>query len=532
MNKTTTTDLGILLGQATANIASYDKLLESHKQDQTVHVPNVANALLFAYEQLRNASENIEDQLLVQKAILRFYSRNLSFTFNKKPTDLGNELVIELTQSEYLKNDSVSVSTVKAIDEMIQDYYSTYWKIHKYHKEIDSQDIQKWILEILSVKTEQLFNNPIRTLTFAHFAHAYFTGIITYEDVLAIDDDSLDKSDYPTLLYISIHKAILKSDNANVRSGLLDLYKIQPSSIKFFVDFNKKYDYLAELDATSRLSRFISKNGATLRILRSTFFDKKSRVYEVDVSKKTRILDSISLQIDSDYQNLRNNLHAGIIRSIVFLLITKAIIGLMIEVPYDIIFIGHIDTTPLLINLFFPPVFLALTTLTYKIPGETNKNALVNQIKNMLYVQNQSSPAPLKYSAINTKDSVFNIVYIFIFIAIFGLVSYILYLLKFNVVQGLIFFTFLSTASFLSYRLTLQIKEIELVPTNQGFGAIIRDLVYAPFIFIGQKISYRFGKMNLIAQILDIIIDLPLKTTVRLIRQWMVFLNNKKDELM
>ena len=143
MNKTTTTDLGNLLGQATANIASYDKMLESHRQDQTVHVPNVANALLFAYEQLRNASENIEDQLLVQRAILRFYSRNLSFTFNKKPTDLGNELVIELTQSEYLKNDSVSVSTVKAIDEMIQDYYSTYWKIHKYHKEMDSQDIQK-----------------------------------------------------------------------------------------------------------------------------------------------------------------------------------------------------------------------------------------------------------------------------------------------------------------------------------------------------------------------------------------------------
>jgi hypothetical protein len=84
----------------------------------------------------------------------------------------------------------------------------------------------------------------------------------------------------------------------------------------------------------------------------------------------------------------------------------------------------------------------------------------------------------------------------------------------------------------LGYRLTLQIKELELVNTNQGFLALVRDFLYAPFIFVGKKISYRFGQLNIIAQILDVVIDLPLKTIVRLVRQWMVFLNNKKDELL
>jgi len=60
----------------------------------------------------------------------------------------------------------------------------------------------------------------------------------------------------------------------------------------------------------------------------------------------------------------------------------------------------------------------------------------------------------------------------------------------------------------------------------------LRDFFYTPFIFVGKKISYRFNKLNFVAQILDIIIDLPLKTTVRLIRQWNIFLNNKKDELL
>jgi hypothetical protein len=38
--------------------------------------------------------------------------------------------------------------------------------------------------------------------------------------------------------------------------------------------------------------------------------------------------------------------------------------------------------------------------------------------------------------------------------------------------------------------------------------------------------------MNIIAQLLDIVIELPLKTVLRLLRQWSAFLNSKKDELL
>jgi hypothetical protein len=118
------------------------------------------------------------------------------------------------------------------------------------------------------------------------------------------------------------------------------------------------------------------------------------------------------------------------------------------------------------------------------------------------------------------------------FVGVFYVVARQLIALDFNVVQGLIFFLFLSTASFLGYRLTQQIRELEIVSRSQGFITLIRDFLYAPFIFVGQKISYRFAKMNIIAQLLDIVIELPLKTVLRLLRQWSAFLNSKKDELL
>jgi len=124
----------------------------------------------------------------------------------------------------------------------------------------------------------------------------------------------------------------------------------------------------------------------------------------------------------------------------------------------------------------------------------------------------------------------FNAAYAIMFMIMFAGLSYILYSLEFNIVQGIIFFIFLSTASFLSFRLSRQIQELEVIHT-QGTLSLLRDILYMPFIYVGQQISYRYSKINLVAIVLDILIELPLKTVLRLIRQWMQFLNAKKDEL-
>ena len=531
MNTSKTTALGKLLQQSTQNISSYDTYLQSTKHEETVHVANVANAILFAYEQLRNASENIEDHLLLQRAILRFYKRNLSFIAHRKPARLGEELITELTQAEYLPNDSVPLSVLKQLEGLIDEYYEIFWKTHKQDAKIPAEKVEKWVLEILSVKSEQLFNNPIRILSFAHFAHAHFTGLIKY-DQLIVADESIDTADYPTLLYIAIHKGLLRSDDANVRSGLLDLYSIKPSHTNQFLEFNKKYDALSSLRSAAALTRFINKNGAPLRILRSTFFEQQNDNLAIDVHNQTKLTSVVEAQIDTDYTDVRSSVNKGVVKSIIFLLITKAIIGLLVEIPYDIVVTGSIIIVPLVINLLFPPLFLALTALTFKLPGEANKKAISDYIAGMLYDEPGVRRPTLKYIESVGNTMVFNTIYALVFIGAFYLVVSRLIALDFNIAQAIIFIIFLSTASFLGYRLTLQIKELELVNTNQGFIALVRDFLYAPFIFVGKKISYRFGQLNIIAQILDIVIDLPLKTIVRLVRQWMVFLNNKKDELL
>ena len=98
-------------------------------------------------------------------------------------------------------------------------------------------------------------------------------------------------------------------------------------------------------------------------------------------------------------------------------------------------------------------------------------------------------------------------------------------------VHLLVFMTFFSAASFLGFRLTKFIKEVEAFEGDQSGIAMLRDFIYLPFVVVGRKLNQEYAKLNLVANVLDLVIEMPLKSILKLIRQWSVFISSKKDEL-
>ncbi len=117
------------------------------------------------------------------------------------------------------------------------------------------------------------------------------------------------------------------------------------------------------------------------------------------------------------------------------------------------------------------------------------------------------------------------------FVIVFWFVTDLLMKAGFNIIQGGIFFIFFATANFLGFRLSRMVRELELITAKTSFLATIRDFIYMPFILLGQWLSDKYSKINIVAIILDTIIELPLKTVLRLIRQWTEFINDKKDQI-
>lgn len=521
--------LGLALVDSLRQIEAYEKATNARRERDTVHVPTVGSTLSTAYEQLRNASEYAEDSLLQQRAIRRYLKRVLSFHAKISTNSFADEMVTELTQAEYLTNDYVTKRDINEISDNINHYYDAYWRYaDSEHRAAKRQAFQKYILDILAVRCEQTLKSHIRQLMFAHFAFSFLHDKVPLKK-LRRDKETISDSDFSIVLYTAIHRAILKSDSMTIRTGLIDSYRINLSNLDEFYSFNKRLDELFESKTTAYTTRIIGKNGAALRFIYTGFYADDSPLAEQTLKTPDTLEHGLRNHIEHEYVQLDKRLNKGILRSIVFLLITKSIIGIAIEVPYDYFIYGSIIWVPLLLNLFFPSIFIALSRLTLSSPNARNTSAVINQVTSILFNDSQDAPAikmPKESSSVG-----FNTAYAFTFLLVFAGLSYILYLLHFNLVQGIIFFIFLSTASFLSFRLSRQIHELETVNANQGTISLIRDIIYMPFIYVGQQISYRYSQVNIVAMVLDILIELPLKTVLRLVRQWMHFLNAKKDEL-
>jgi Na+/phosphate symporter len=126
----------------------------------------------------------------------------------------------------------------------------------------------------------------------------------------------------------------------------------------------------------------------------------------------------------------------------------------------------------------------------------------------------------------------FNLIYFLTSFATLAGISWALRSLGFNLVSGIIFFVFLSTVSFFAYRISYSVREYAVIEEEHGFFASISDFLLTPFIRTGQWLAERYSRVNIFTAILDIIIETPFKTLLRIIEQWNAFLRDKRDDVL
>lgn len=482
----------------------------SQQNGQKVHVTGAGRTLTFAYEQLRNAAEYAEEHLLLQRAIRRFYKRTFLSRDEAYIKRSGEELVVELTLAGYLENDSVAVPTIDTINNLAVDYFNAQKKYHK----------DAWGLDVLAVEIELLINNDIRQAVFAQFVYDHFLSTIDRAKVLGALT-----SDFEVALFIAVHRALLKSDVATIRATLLRRYQQTPTAGSYS-ETNKMIDRALDSEAAETLFRLVNRQGAPFRVL-WRLIDEHEDASQLLASRE-KFLSSYETQIANEYARIDKRITRGIVKSVIFLIITKVLIGISVEVPYDYLVHGAILWLPLAVNLLFPPIYMILLRFTLTLPGEANTRALIDAVDDLFYAEEKKK---ILSRPVGGFGAAFNVVYVLCFILIFGGVGWYLWSLGFSPLHLLIFFVFLSTASFLGFRLSRQIRELEVVESRQNGISLVRDFLYVPFVAVGRWMSEKYAKVNIVAMMLDMVIELPLKTVLYLVRQWGAFITSKKDEL-
>lgn len=488
---------------------------------ETVHVVGAGGTLTAAYEQLRNAAENTEEHLLLQRAIRRFYRRTFALRDIDRIKNSGDDLAVELTHAGYVANDSVTTQTITAINTLATSYYGAYSELRR--RGVSYEQTNQWTLDVLAVAVEALLHDAAVMQVFGQFAYDYYRQTIDIKAVFG----GTTPAETDMALFVAVQRALLKADDAMIRWALLARYRQTPESGESYEQTNRHIDSVLGSSVCDKLSRLIDRRGAPMRIIRRLCDS------EVDLGRQLAHKDSFltlfETQITNEQASVTRRVNRGIIKSVIFLIITKFLIGIAIEVPYDTAVYGGIKWLPLLINLCFPPLYMILLRATLTLPSYANTQALIRQAEQIFY----GAPSRQLGSGRTRQFSpAYNVAYGIFFVAVFGGVAWWLWsAFTFDWLHLVIFFIFLSTASFLGFRLSRMIREIEAVDSEQNGLTLLRDFLYMPFVVAGRWISEKYSKVNIVAMVLDMVIELPLKTILRLIRQWSAFISSKKDEL-
>lgn len=491
---------------------------KQQESEQKVNVVGAGAVITAAFEQLRNAAENTEEHLLLQSAVRRFFKRIFITRDSELIRKSGDELAVELTFAEYIPNDSLTKAQVKGITHLAEQYYAAYERI-LHDRSATGEHALTWTLDVLSARVEAILSDHSLDHAFVDTANEYLSNLMSERDKAS--------PEFGARLLVAIYQALLKTNQAIIRSILLERYAVGPAEFDQYVAFNKMIDKLFASKPVDRMTRFVDRQGAPLRILRHMMRDYPN--IETLLQNREQFLETYEQEVNKEYEAVGRRLNRAIVRSVIFLVITKFIIGIAMEVPYDLWMYHEIHWQVLIINLLFPPIYMLLLRSTLTLPTYANTTALLNRVDAMLY----GTEAAMNSARVREKryGSTFSVVYALSALAVFAGVTWLLLQLGFSWVHIVVFFIFFSAASFLGFRLSRLVRELEVIHAQQNSLTFIRDLIYLPFVVVGRWMSEKYARVNIVTALLDMVIELPLKTVLRLIRQWNSFIDEQKDAI-
>jgi len=247
-----------------------------------------------------------------------------------------------------------------------------------------------------------------------------------------------------------------------------------------------------------------------------------------------KLAEEIEEATNSKYKQVKIKLRRTSLRSIIYLFITKMLLALIIELPYDYLVIGHLNYIPLGINVVFHPLLLFIVALAVHIPAKENTLKIIEGIKDLVYTYDGKEIVYRVRPKIKQGwflATVFRLLYLVAFVITFGGLGTILVMLNFNWLGVLLFMVFLTLVSFFGLRVRQLAKELVVLDRRDNLLSVMIDFFTIPIVRAGRSLSVNFSKINVFVFFLDIIIEAPFKLIVDVFEDWFAYMREKREEI-
>lgn len=506
---------------------------ESTTED-VVSVSETVSVAVSIYETVRNTLEYDEEHLLRRNATRRILKRRLGELDSKQ---LSTKLIRELIWARYLPNRKIPNTMIQTVADVFDKYKILFAGLNENTKEDQLQ--YDWLLDVLSTEIEYLVGPPCIDEALASYAYQVLRTRTKWQTKF------LQESDQDLQLYIAVHRAVLKSNEATLRYRIFTLYypkwrtaRAEDAVVReVAMNFNKVYSSVEqELHHISgdAVFRFVRRHTIVFRLISDVAQDNPEAFKNAVLSSDVKAIDkAITAAAVERYKTFRSKLVRTVFRAAFFLLLTKSILAFLVEYPYEIFVLQTTNYLPLMVNILFPPFLLATIGLSVRIPEKKNTTNILDELHAFLGLGEETT---FLFKQKNTWTRgvlwwIFHGLYVVVFFAVTAFIVTFLRNFGFNPMSIVFFLFFLSLVAYFGIRIRNTLRDLMLIENHRGLLLILSDILFLPMIRVGRWISMRAPRVNIFLFFFDFIIEAPFKATIEIIENWLAFLKEKREEI-
>lgn len=479
------------------------------------------------YEKLRNAMDYREEEVILRAAIERIIKRRLLLGGAGK--NVAEPLIRELVWARYFEDNIISETVVEKVAHKIDLFLQLRTKISG---EFPEKTVNEWTYQLLSCDIVYLLNPDRDKEILSNFMFQ-----VVNQNVSISDDTEQNKD---VQVFIAVRRSFARDDIAFLRYhlfsqifGTLTKDSIEEISSKFGAAYGEIQKQLSYPIKEKIYNYVLGKTGIffILEDLMRIHRGNMKELVKDNIIFRKEVLQACQLR----YNGISKKVRRAIIRSFVFILITKAFFALFIEGTAERIFYDRISWRAILLNITIPPSLMVVAGLLIRGPGEDNSLRIFNNLEKIFFDENPkfTKPLALKLAPQSQKtflDGVFKGLWFLAFVLTFGGMMFLLTKLNFTVFSMGVFLFFLAIVSFLSYRIWLTSK-VYTVEQKTGLLTPVADFLFMPIVRVGRELTAGFSQINIFLFLFDFIIETPFKGIFGFFEQWFLYLAAKREDI-
>jgi hypothetical protein len=522
-------------------LKEYEHSLRNQKEVEgtNLKVSEVLGGLATLYEKIRTTVEYKGEHVLRRNAIERIIKRRIwqqgTIVENIDQVKIAKSLTKELIWARYLPNDTITKQTLHKTANVIGKYLYLLRNLDNIPQDLSRSKVRNWIWGVASSELEDTLD-PSNKELYINLMYDWFIDRFNWTD------EGLTDHDKEIQIYLAIHRAHAKSDDSIMRYYLLlKEFPKWDSADKKRVDelvlsFPKIYEEIEKhLTYHGRLSlyRKVQKHSAAFDLFREIAQEEKTRLRSLILDRE-KFEEKIRSVCELKYRQIRKKVNTGIVRSIIYIFLTKVVIAMLVEIPYEVYFYGDVKYLPLGINIIFPPFMMWIIGMSTKIPGAKNTNAIKVKLNSVSYSDQEKTVqnfSVLSKGRNNTLSTIFALFYLALFFIVFGGIAYLLTFIDYSLFGMIIFFFFLSLVVLFAYRVRYNAVQLRVASERETFFGQVMSYLMLPFLNFGVYLSKGLAKINFLSVILDFIIEAPLKSIIEVFEEWTSFIREKREEI-